>query len=147
MTIEELIQDEKTKRFVAVLNKKIEPGRLMNALGHMAVGLGGGSGKAEEMRFAQYLDKDGGIHPKISDYPFIVLKADNANQIRAVRQEALTRGIPFTDFTDKMTVGTAYEQHQTMEATSEAELDYYGICMFGKTAEITAFTKKFSLFR
>ncbi|MEI8229855.1 MAG: lysine--tRNA ligase [Candidatus Peregrinibacteria bacterium] len=144
---EELIADEKTKRFVAVLNKKIEPGRLMNALGHMAVGLGGGSGKAEEMRFSAYLDKDGGVHPKISDYPFIVLRADNANQIRTVRQEAINRGIPFTDFTDKMTVGTAHEQHQSMGATPEAELEYYGICLFGKTEEIAAFTKKFSLFK
>ncbi len=147
MTIEELIADEKTKRFIAVLNKKIEPGRLFNALGHMAVGLGGGSGKAEEMRFAQYLDKDNGIHPKISDYPFIVLRADNSDQIRTVRQEALARGIPFTDFTDKMTVGTAYEQHQTMEATSEAELEYYGICLFGPTDTLREFTKRFSLFK
>jgi len=147
MTIEELIQDEKTKRFVAILNKKIESGKLMNALGHMAVGLGGGSGKAEEMRFAQYMDKDGSIHPKISDYPFIVLRADNSEQIRTVRKEAISRGISFADFTDRMTVGTAYEQHQAMEATSEPALEYYGICMFGRTEEIAAFTKKFSLFK
>ncbi|MDD5623564.1 MAG: DUF2000 domain-containing protein [Candidatus Peribacteraceae bacterium] len=147
MTIEELIEDEKTKRFVTVLNKKIEPGRLMNALGHMAAGLGGGSGKAEEMRFSAYMDKDGGTHPKISDYPFIVLRADNSEQIRNVRKEAIARGIPFTDFTDRMTVGTAYEQHQAMEAASEPALEYYGICMFGRTEEIAAFTKKFSLFK
>jgi hypothetical protein len=147
MTTEELIQDEKTKRFVAVLNKKIEPGRLMNALGHMAAGLGGGSEKSGEMRLAQYMDRDGGVHPKISDYPFIVLCADNSEQIRNVRKEAVARGIAFTDFTDKMTVGTAYEQHQAMESTPELDLDYYGICMFGRTEEIATFTKKFSLFK
>lgn len=147
MNTEELIADEKTKRFVAVLNKKIEPGRLLNALGHMAAGLGGGSGKATEMRLAEYVDKDGGIHPKISDYPFIVLRADNSDQIRTVRQAALSRGIPFTDFTDKMTVGTAHEQHQTMESTPEAALEYYGICLFGPTDTLREFTKKFSLFK
>jgi len=35
------LPDENSKRFVAVLNKKIEIGKLMNALGHMTVGLTG----------------------------------------------------------------------------------------------------------
>ena len=36
------LPDENTKRFAAVLNKKIEIGRFMNALGHMTAGLAGG---------------------------------------------------------------------------------------------------------
>ena len=35
------LPDENSMRFIAVLNKKIEPGRLMNALGHMTAGLAG----------------------------------------------------------------------------------------------------------
>ena len=141
------LPDERTKRFVAILNRKVETGRLMNALGHMTAGLAGGSGKAEEMCFLQYQDKDGGTHPNTSLFPFIVLQADNSNQIRTVRGECLARGIPFTDFTHTMTEGTSAEQVERTRQTSEADLDYWGICMFGSTEDIRAFTKKFSLFK
>lgn len=142
-----MLPDENSKRFIAVLNKKVELGRLMNALGHMTAGLSGGSDKAEEMCFLQYQDKDDGNHPNISHFPFIVLKADNSNKIRTVRNECITRGVPFSDFTSTMTVGTSQEQQDTTHATPEAELEYYGIVMFGTTTELREFTGKFSLFQ
>jgi hypothetical protein len=141
------LPDENSKRFIAVLNKKVEPGRVMNALGHMTAGLAGGSGKAEEMYFLQYQDKDNGTHPNISHYPFIVLKADNSNKIRTVRNECLARGIPFSDFTSTMTIGTSKEQQDATHSTSEAELEYLGIVMFGSTQELREFTGKFSLYQ
>jgi hypothetical protein len=70
-----MLPDETTKKFVAVLNKKVETGKLMNALGHMTAGLAGGFGKGHEMSFLEYRDGDGGIHPNISHFPFIILKA------------------------------------------------------------------------
>ncbi len=141
------LPDEQSKRFIAILNKKVEPGRLMNALGHMTAGLAGGYERREELCLLRYEDKDGSVHPNISHYPFIVLQADNSNQIRTVRAEALRRAISFTDFTSSMTLGTSAEQRQGTQALSEAELEYYGICMFGDSAVLREFTKKFSLFR
>ncbi len=142
-----MLPDENSKRFIAVLNKKIEIGKLMNALGHMTAGLAGGSGKAEEMCFLQYQDKDNGNHLNISHFPYIVLKADNSNKIRNVRIECLARGIPFSDFTSTMTVGTSQEQQNATHTTQEVELEYYGIVMFGSTTELKEFTGKFSLFQ
>ncbi len=84
----EKLPDENSKRFIAILNKKIETGRLMNALGHMTAGLAGGYEKTSEMNFLQYKDKSQGIHPNISHFPFIVLSAENSNQIRTVRMTA-----------------------------------------------------------
>ncbi len=141
-----MLPDENSKRFVAVLNKKMEAGRLMNALGHMTAGLAGGSGKSEEMCFLQYEDKEGGSHPNISHFPFIVLKADNSNKIRQAREEAIKRGILFSDFCSTMTLGTSEEQMDATKNTSEAELEYIGIVMFGETEELKQFTGKFSLF-
>lgn len=140
------LPDENSKRFIAILNKKVEVGKLMNALGHMIAGLVGGYGQVQEMSFLQYQDKDGGTHPNISHFPFIVLKADNSNQIRTVRNEALRVGIPFTDFTSTMTVGTSQEQVERTKNTKEVELDYWGICLFGDTIQLREFTGKFSLF-
>ncbi len=140
------LPDERLQRFVAILNKKIEIGKLMNALAHMTAGLVGGYPDPKEMCFIEYPDKDGGMHPNISHFPFIVLKADNSNQIRTVRNEALNRGIAFTDFTSTMTVGTSAEQVERTKSTPEQELDYWGICLFADTNELREFTGKFSLF-
>lgn len=141
------LPDENSKRFIAVLNEKIEIGRLLNALGHMTAGLAGQFSDASELCFLEYRDKDGGIHPSISHFPFIVLKAENSNQIRKVRQEAITRGVPFTDFTRTMTVGTSASQVEATALSPELELEYFGICLFGETAVLREFTKKFSLFK
>ena len=140
------LPNENSKRFIAVLNKKIEIGKLMNALGHMAAGLAGGATNVADMCFLPYEDKDGGKHPTISHFPFIVLKADNGNQIRTVRNEAIKRGVQFTDFTSTMTIGTSEEQVGNTKNTAEADLEYYGICLFGETEVLREFTKKFSLF-
>lgn len=142
-----MLPDENAKKFVAVLHKNIETGKLMNALGHMTAGLAGGYGKGEEMHFLDYVDKDAGIHPKISHYPFIILKADGSHQIRKIRNEALQRHILFTDFTSTMTVGTSEEQLVRTKSTPEAELEYWGICLFGDATVLRELTGKLSLFK
>jgi hypothetical protein len=86
------LPDEGSFRFVAMLNKKIATGQLMNALGHMTAGLAG-KVRQDDMQFLENRDKDGGSHPGISHFPFIALAADNSNKIRMARKEALSRGI------------------------------------------------------
>lgn len=136
-----------THRFVAVLNKKIEAGKLMNALGHMAAGFTALYPDGVVLRFDNYFDKEGGQHSSISDNPFIVLSADNSNQIRTLRNNLKENNIPFTDFTNTMTVGTFAEQKQRTSETPEIELEYYGICFFGENTYLRELTKKFSLWR
>jgi len=141
------LPDERTKRFVAILNKKVEMGKLLNALGHMTAGLAGASLKHEDMCFLRYEDADGGVHPHISHYPFIVLSADNGNQIRTFREEVIRRALPFVDFTSSMVVGTSQEQLDKTKVTPEKDLEYYGITVFGDANILKEMTKKFSLFR
>jgi len=141
------LPDENSKRFVAVLNKKIELGKLMNALGHLTVGLVVCNDKQDDFYFLEYEDNDGKKHLGASHFPFIVLKADNSNKIRVVRNEAIKRNIPFTDFTSTMSIGTTEEQMQATKKTAEADLEYFGICLFGTTQELKEITDKFSLFR
>jgi len=141
------LPDENSKRFIAILNKKVDIGKQLNALGHMTAGLAGDHENKDEMCLLQYQDKNGGQHPNISHYPFIVLKADNSNKIRTVRNEAIERNISFTDFTSTMTIGTSQEQQDATSETPEEELEYYGIVLFGSTSELKEFTGKFSLYR
>ena len=138
---------ELTHKFVAVLNKKVPIGVLMNSLGHMAAGLAGSYPNLSEMRFDSYIDQNNNDHKSISDNPFIILQADNSNQIRTLRQQLVEMGIHFVDFTNTMTIGTYIEQQERTRNTPEDQLEYYGICMFGDKELLNQLTKKFSLWR
>ena len=135
-----------THRFVAVLSKKIEIGRALNALGHMTVGLISQFEDKAQLRMQDYMDKDSTSHPSISDNPFIVLKADNSNKLRTLRNELIQLKIKFTDFTDTMVEGTYVDQHKRTSETSEIDLEYFGICFFTDNETARSLTKKFSLF-
>ena len=135
-----------TDKFIAVLNKKIPTGNLMNAIGHMSVGLVTLFEDLKPLRLQTYIDKSGTEHKNISDNPYIVLKADNSNQIRTLRNMLIEKNIKFVDFINTMTEGTFVEQHKRTNETPEAELEYFGICFFMDGVESRELTKKFSLF-
>src|SRR5437016_5205181 len=122
-------------KLVAIMNEKIEPGIIMNALAHMCIGFGSEIGK-DPLRLTNYIDADGGSHPSISEMPFMILKA-NSNKIRGLRQAALQEGIQFVDFTNTMTIGTYVEQVERTKLTKEEELIYYGIVLFGDWKKVS----------
>jgi hypothetical protein len=132
-------------KLVAVLNKSIEPGKVMNALAHMCIGLGAAIGK-DPLRLTDYQDADGGVHPHISEIPFIIL-SENSNKIRKLRTEAIAHQIMFNDFTDTMTVGTYQEQIERTKLVKDENLIYYGIVLFGDWDKVTELTRKFSLWK
>lgn len=133
-------ENENEKRFIAILNKKIDTGRALNVLGHISVGLSNLL-DTDDGKYVDYIDMDGNTHPNLSHYPFIVLKADNSNKFITVRKEAISRGIKFTDFTHTMVEGGSVIQQSTTSETSEADLNYLGICLFGDTDILREFTK------
>ena len=132
-------------KLVAVLNKSIEPGKVMNALAHMCIGLGSAIGQ-KELRLTDYRDADGGSHPFISEIPFIIL-ADNSNKIRKLRAEAKAQNILCNDFTNTMTVGSYQEQIERTAQVKEEGLIYYGIVLFGDWGKVSELTRKCSLWR
>ncbi|HHB1594971.1 TPA: DUF2000 domain-containing protein [Vibrio campbellii] len=140
------LPDENQKRFVAVISKKVEVGHAVNVLGHLSVSLANQLSDGNAV-YTDYHDLDGNVHPNISHYPFIVLKSDNSNKIRKLRQEALDKSIPFSDFTHTMVEGGSEVQQQATQNTAEANLEYLGICLFGETETLRELTKKFSLYR
>src|SRR5262245_40592715 len=109
-------------KLVAVMNEKIEPGMIMNALAHMCIGFGADIGK-EPLRLANYADADGVSHPYISEMPFMILKG-NSNKIKALKLAAMETGLRCVDFLDTMTIGTYIEQIKRTKQTDEANLVY-----------------------
>lgn len=141
-----IMSNEKfSNKLVAVLNKSIETGKVMNALAHMCIGLGSAIGK-DELRLSDYKDADGGSHPFISEIPFIIL-AENSNKIRRLRNEAIANAIIFNDFTDTMTVGTYKDQIERTLQVNDEQLIYYGIVLFGDWDKVTELTRKCSLWK
>ncbi|WP_392538850.1 DUF2000 domain-containing protein [Legionella sp. 227] len=140
-----MVEQPFKNKLVAVLNKRIEPGKVMNALAHMCIGLGAMIGE-KELRLTDYRDADGGSHPYISEIPFIIL-CENSNKIRALRQNALAKNVLFNDFTDTMTVGTYQEQIERTAQIKDNDLIYYGIVLFGDWDVVTELTRKCSLWR
>ena len=129
-----------------MLNKTIEPGRAMNALAHMALGLAASVQNKEELRLQDYVDYNNGKHPQISDIPFIILRG-GSDQIRNLRKAVIENGFHFTDFTNTMIGETYVEQHENTQKTKEQDLDYFGICLFGDWQKVSELTKKFSLWK
>ncbi|MCS5708695.1 DUF2000 domain-containing protein [Candidatus Berkiella cookevillensis] len=140
-----MVENQFPNKLVAVLNKKIEPGKLMNALAHMCIGLGSAIGK-DFLRLTSYKDADGNVHPHISEIPFIIL-SESSNKIKKLRHEAMNYNINFNDFTDTMTVGTYQEQIECTKQVKEEDLIYFGIVLFGDWDKLTELTQKFSLWK
>lgn len=140
-----MLEEKFKNKLVAVLNKSIETGKVMNALAHMCIGLGSAIGQ-EALRLTDYRDADNGSHPFISEIPFIIL-AENSNKIKKLRNEAIANKLIFNDFTDTMTVGTYKEQIAKTALVQGENLIYYGIVLFGDWDKVTELTRKFSLWR
>jgi hypothetical protein len=132
-------------KLVAVMNEKIEPGVIMNALAHMSIGFGADIGK-DPLRLTNYVDADGESYPNISEMPFMILKA-NSNKIKALKKAAGEAGIRCTVFIDTMTVGTYVEQLERTKQKTEEDLVFYGIILFGEWNKVSELTRKFSLWK
>lgn len=135
-------------KFVALVNKNLEPGVALNAVAHANVGLAAllADGRKDAMTLLEFKDADGQTHPNISALSLIVLRGTSGN-IRTLRSEARAAGIPCVDFTSSMTGGSAEEQLERTLTTPEGELEYYCVVLFGKNEELNPLTKKFSLYK
>ncbi len=136
-----------THQFVCVVNKKIEPNKLLNAVGHMSAGLVNQyRHDTSLLRFRDFVDKSDSIHHATSENGFIILRSENSNQIRTLRNKLIEEGILFTDFTATMVPGNYVSQQEEFSQTAEIDLEYFGVCFFAEREKSRELTKKFSLY-
>lgn len=140
--------DTETTRVVVVVNKNLDAGRAMNTAAHLALGLANliGEGGRRDLKFLDFVDGNGQLHPSISARSLIVLRG-TANEIRTTRLKAVETAIPFVDFTSTMTGDTYVEQLQRTAATPESDLEYAGIALIGLKEMLQPLTKKLSLWK
>jgi len=137
-----------THKFVAVINKNLEPGVALNALAHSAAGLVASASEElrEKMSFIGFLDKDGNNHQSISALSLIVLRG-TSNEIKKARNKYIEENVHFVDFLETMTGDTYKEQLEKTAVSSYEDLTFYGIIAFGEKAVLDPITKRCSLWR
>ncbi len=133
-------------KLVAVVNKKIETGVLMNAVAHMCLGFGAHVGE-QDLHLMDFQNAEGFIYPSISKMPFIILQEKNSNKIAALLMKAQEAKIQYSVFTNTMTGGTWEDQKARTLASKQEEITFYGIVLFGPKEIVAEMTRKCSLYR
>jgi hypothetical protein len=134
-----------THKLVAIINKDLDAAVAMNALAHMTLGLGAYIG-APLLKLETYIDKNRYLYPNISQMPFIILKG-KSNEIRKIIQQSRQLNLQYGTFLNTMTGGTYQEQLSRTAETSEDNLIFYGVALFGELEKVTEITKKLSLYK
>ncbi len=133
-------------KLVAIVNKQIETGVLMNAVAHMSLGFGAHMGH-EDLHLMDYKNAEGFIYPNISKMPFIILREKNSNKIENLLIKAKEAGVQYSVFTNTMTEGTWADQEARTIATKQEHIIYYGLVLFGPREIVSELTKKLSLYK
>lgn len=133
-------------KLVAVVNKQIDTGVVMNAVAHMCVGFGAHMGPTE-LHLMNYKTADGFVYPNISKMPFIILREKNSNKIATLLMKAKEANIQYSAFTNTMTEGTWADQEARTLSTKQEEIIFYGLVLFGPVEVVSELTKKLSLYR
>ena len=133
-------------KLVAIVNKQIETGVLMNAMAHMCLGFGAHMGQ-EDLHLMDYTNADEFIYPNISKMPFIILREKNSNKIGTLLIKAKEAGLQYSVFTNTMTEGTWLDQKARTLATKQEDIIYYGLVLFGPHEIVNELTRKLSLYK
>ena len=138
--------DYHEKKIVAVVNSKLEPGVALNVVGHLAVSIG--CYASDHMGRPVLVDASGVKHMGISRYPFIITKA-NPSKIRAAIVAARENpNVTFADYPQQMLdTGHDDELAESILNAKEEDLSYLGAVFYGKAEDVSAITRKFSLYK
>lgn len=137
------------KKFVFVVNEKLDPGAMFNAYGHVALGLVGmldRDGKLGEVEFLDYRQGDAPGPALLSTFPVIVLRAKNGSQLRRLRDGALKAGLPVNYFTHTMNGDSAEGQLEATRTVPVEQQEFAAVGVFGRHDVLAPLTKRFSLF-
>ena len=128
-----------------VVNRKHEPGLVLNAVSHLVAGLVDVTGP-EAYAFLDY-DFAIGAASRLSTYPVIVLAAPNSSQVLRTWQAAREHELPCNLFTTAMIGASAQEQRAATRATPVEEQDCVAVALFGEAERINPLTRRFSVYR
>ena len=135
---------DNTTKFTIVVNRKHSTGVLLNAIGHLSVGLAADLGP-DQCELLDYQNDKAPLVARISRWPVIVLGAKNSSQVCSTYESARDAGLRANVFVTAMLAGSAEAQLAQTAVADPDELDYVGVALFGNSAELGVHTRRFSL--
>jgi hypothetical protein len=134
------------RKYVVVLNQRHALPTQMNALAHVAIGVGFGVDK-DGGRLLDYCNDSARLKSKISEFPVIVLAARNSSQLRSLMVSAVEKGIAHNTFVTAMLGSSAVDQLQQTASAVADSLDFVAVLLFGQREDLDPLTRRFSLVR
>ncbi|MFN7770489.1 MAG: DUF2000 family protein [Planctomycetaceae bacterium] len=139
-------QDNQFK-WVVVVNRKAPLGRVLNAVGHLALGMRMAPQEEASAQFHAYKGPDGQPMAQLSHWPVIVLQAKTSSQLLALRTAAIAAGVSCQSFVEAMIGPSAEHQLEATRTTPLDQQEFIAVMLFGKSEDqLRPLTKKFSLF-
>jgi len=133
-------------KYSVVLNQEVDLGALMNALGHVAVGLAHRA-PSKDQAMRTFRDKEGRLVGTMSDDPLIVLAGANSAKLSQAHKAAEAAGLICNAFVLDMKDGAPVDQEAAILSRSADELLYLAVGCWGEADEVRGAFKRFSLFR
>lgn len=132
---------------VMVIDANLPLGLLANTAAVLAISIGH---KVEGIVGADVLDADGTLHKGITEAVIPLLKGDSG-LIRSLRSKLLSmpdKMLYSVDFCDAAQKSKHYADYQArMAVTSEADLQYLGIAIYGEDKDVNKLTGNIGLLR
>ena len=95
-----------------------------------------------------FVTRDGKNHPRNSQYPIIVFRADGSDDLRTLLMGVRSASLPHLAFIREMIDFTDdAELQKALDGKTESELEYLGVGMFGENDTVKQLTRKFSLWK
>jgi hypothetical protein len=134
------------KKFVAIVDRNRTLTQIVNAVGHLALGLGRHPDTADAA-YSTFKNPAAGSVSYLTDHPFIILGAKGSKQLYNLHLSLLETFITHNVFFANMFSYDVQEQLREVESINLENLEYVAIMLYGTAAELTPFIKKFSLLR
>jgi hypothetical protein len=135
-------------KFIVVVDRNCSMTQIVNAVGHLSLGLGHHS-STSSADYSIFNNNEVGDVSYLTDYPLIILGAKSSLQLFNLHQSILNGSVSIAHnvFFENMFSHSVQEQLSQIKNEKISELKYIAIMMYGEDAEISGFVKKFSLLR
>lgn len=133
-----------TRKIVMILDPSLERGVAINTATHIAVQLGC---LAPEVRGTEVVDSSGDRHAGVPIYPNVVLQG-TAEQIKEVVAKARAADVVVVDF-PKAGYETSTDEEFVAKVAEGARdsIVYFGVAIYGETANVNRLTRGLTLLR
>lgn len=136
-----------SQRIMTVINKELEPWRVMNAVAHMNAIIGNKI-PAEQLTTGEvFISKDGEAIPRNSQYPIIVMRADE-KELHTLYKKVRDHGFVHHVFIEEMQ-NTTNDQEITDQLAQQtlADTTFYGLSFFAPNEKAQEITKNFQIWQ